>query len=152
MFAAVMLVTAAAAPVPRPAAPLPCAAAIPAEFALRPAHWLGGCTLGKAEGLGVLRFGAAAPFAFFVGQMRNGRPVTGMLINPDGLFRPAKGFDSRLGAIDTDGNRPAEQEAVFALAGRAAEATSHRFAAIGNPGSASFYHGMAKRIADGRPE
>ena len=152
ILAAALLASAAAAPAPPPVAPAACTTAIPAEFALRPARWLGGCTAGKAEGLGVMRFGAAAPYAFFVGRMRTGRPVTGMLINPDGLFRPAKGFDSRLEAIDTDGNRRAEQDAVFALAGRAAEATARRFAAMGNPGSASFYHAMAKRIANGQPE
>ena len=149
---AATLATGAAAPVPRPVAAPACAAAVPAEFALRPARWLGGCALGKADGLGVMRFGAAAPFAFFAGRMRAGRPVTGMLINPDGLFRPARGFDARLGAIDTDGNRPAEQDAVFRLASRAAEATARRFAATGNPGSAGFYHAMAERIGNGQPE
>lgn len=140
---------------PRQFAKLPstnCTLTPPAEFGDRPSRWLGDCIRGKAEGVGVMRFGASAPFSFFAGIVRAGRPIRGMLIDDNGMFRVAWNFDQRANAIDAGGDRPSEQDQVFKIAAQAAEATSKRFSARGNRGSASYYGALAKRIREGKPE
>ncbi len=115
-------------------------------------HWMGSCTGGRAEGIGVLRAGAVAPFGFFAGRMRAGRPGAGVIILANGMFEVAAAFDSDGHPVPTDSLHPEQQDEVFALAARAARATADRFARAGNRASANYYRGLARRIANGQSE
>lgn len=146
-----LLATAAAAATHAPGRAAACATGVIADLP-GAAQWQGACLGGRADGLGVLRVGAAAPFGFFAGRMAGGRPGAGVAILPNGLFEPAAGFDPRGHPISTDSLHPEQQDAVFKLAARAARATADRFARAGNRGSADFYRTLAARIQSGEPE
>ena len=128
-----------------------CPAVKPADLP-GPARWLGPCPSGRAEGMGVLRIGAAAPFAFFAGRMAAGRLGEGVVVRPDGLFEVAVGFDARGRSLPTDSLHPEQQDEVFAVAVQAAQATANRFTQLKNRGSADFYRRLALRIRNGLPE
>ncbi|MGH6613450.1 hypothetical protein [Sphingomonas sp.] len=130
----------------------PCRAEVPAELTTAPAHWLGDCPNGMAEGLGVTRAGGAAPYEFFAGRMRDGQLVDGVLVLKSGLMMVAIRFDAQRRVVVSDGLRPSEDEAVFRTATAAAEAVSKRMAATGNRSSAAYYTGLAKRIRNAPPE
>ncbi len=117
-----------------------------------PARWLGPCADGRAEGLGVLRTGPAAPFGFFAGRMAGGRAGAGLIVRPDGLFEVAVGFDATGQPLPTDSLHPERQDAVFKLAATAARTTADRFARAGNRGSADFYRHLSQQITAGQPE
>lgn len=130
----------------------PCRAEVPAELTAAPAHWLGECPNGMAEGLGVTRAGVAAPYEFFAGRMRGGQLVDGVLILKSGLMMVAIRFDAQRRVVVSDGLRPSEDEAVFRTATAAAEAVSKRMAATGNRSSSAYYASLAKRIQNAPPE
>lgn len=129
-----------------------CRVEVPAELSTRPARWLGECRNGVAEGLGVTRFGAAAPYEFFAGRMRAGRLVDGVLILKSDLMMVAVRFDAQRRVVVSDGLRPSEDEAVFRTAAAGAEAVSKRMAVSGNRSSAAYYAALAKRIRNAPPE
>lgn len=141
----------AKAPQPAPtssAATTACRAAAPADLANRPLRWMGPCVAGKADGPGVLRLGAAEPFQFFMGTMKAGRPVRGVLkVNASQLVA-AYSFDQRLEAIVPDGNRPAELDETFRTCSAGAAAAARRFAAAGNKASAAYYRRMADQYRE----
>src|SRR5436305_509029 len=64
----------------------PCRAQVPANLSLAPAQWLGDCSNGVADGLGVMRAGKAEPYEFFAGRMAGGKLVDGVLLRRDGLM------------------------------------------------------------------
>ena len=132
--------------------PTTCAAIAPTDIALRPAIWLGDCVLGKADGLGILRMGGRPLHAFFVGQMKAGRPASGLLFDVDKSYWTARGFDAKGHVLIADGNYLKEQDQAWADAVRAARSVSDRIAKAGNAGSAAYYRRFASEIENGRPE
>ncbi len=152
-FALAVASTLAAQPPSHAAAfPQTCRTAVPARYLWQPSQWLGACINGRAEGLGVLRIGRGAPFAFLVGRMKAGRPASGLLFNPDKSYAAARGFDSNGGILPADGDYPKEQDRVWAEAVLAARATADRLARAGNAASAAYYRRFASEIANGRPD
>ena len=139
----VALFTQLQAEAPAAAATRTCAATPPAELTARPMTWLGPCAGGRAEQLGVLRLGAAAPHQFSLGRMRAGKPVQGVLILNASQVKDAVRFDGGMNAVYSDPNRQGEIESVFRVASSAAAATARRFKGSGNAGSARFYRDMA---------
>jgi hypothetical protein len=133
---------------PTTAAASACAATPPAELTARPAMWLGPCAGGRAEQLGVLRLGRTAPHQFFLGRMRAGKPVQGVLVLNASQLKDAVRFDARMNAVNSDPNRQGEIESVFRVASSAAAATARRFEVLRNPGSARFYRDMAVRYRE----
>ena len=135
--------------------PMPCQASapiMPAFTTARPWRWLGACPAARAEGAGVLVLGTSERNTFFVGRMHAGRPVAGMLYERMGLPIPVKTFTAAGVAVQPDGDRPAEQHAVFVLASRAALATSQWLAAHGNRAGAGWYRDLSREIREGEPE
>lgn len=132
--------------------PTPCQARVPARFAGSPSQWLGGCVAGKADGLGVLRIGRRAPFAFLVGRMKTGRPASGLVFSAKGTYAMARAFDAEGRILFADGDYPKEQDRVWAEAVLAARQVGDRFAKAGNPASAAYYRRFASEIENGRPE
>jgi hypothetical protein len=128
-----------------------CRAAAPAALTARPAHWLGGCADGAAEGLGVLRVGMAEPYQFFLGEMHAGMPVRGMLKEADG-WEMAAHFDAAQAIVSPRSWDPKDSHAMYLLAARAARTTANRFASSGNHGSAAYYARLAMEVTDGEPE
>lgn len=106
--------------------------------------WVGACTAGKAEGLGMLRQrdGATAGAAFF-GAMQGGVPRLGV-VELEGGYRVGAFADGDIG-----GQRELEwQERLdsFNLATQAAKQVSEHFARAGNAASARFYQSVATRL------
>lgn len=132
--------------------PTPCSGRVPARFAGIPSQWLGGCVAGKAEGLGVLRIGKQAPFAFLVGRMKAGRPASGLVFSAKGTHAMARAFDAEGRILFADGDYPKEQDRVWAEAVLAARQVGDRFAKAGNAASAAYYRRFASEIENGRPE
>lgn len=128
-----------------------CRAAAPAALTSQPARWLGGCTNGAAEGLGVMRAGSAEPYQFFFGEMHAGAPVRGMLKEADG-WEMAASFDAARGIVSPRSWDPKDSHAMYLLAARASRTTAQRFASAGNHGSAAYYEKMARDITNGEPE
>ena len=127
-----------------------CRAAVPTYLTARPTRWLGECRAGQAEGLGVLRAGAAEPYQFFFGLMRGGKPLRGLLRGPDEGWEEAASFDVRGHNVST--SNPVAFDSLYKLATAASRATAQRFAAAGNRGSAVYYQRLANKIRDGEPE
>ncbi len=128
-----------------------CRASTPPQLAGQPARWLGPCASGAADGLGVMRVGTAQPYRFFLGEMKAGRPVRGLL-KVDGGWQtlghaipPSKPEDG----IDPVAR---DNDAMFELGARAAQATAKRFSAQGNRQSAAYYERLAREVTDGMPE
>jgi hypothetical protein len=116
------------------------------------ARWLGDCPAGAATGLGVMRIGSAEPYKFFVGEMKGGLPVRGlMMLSSDG-WEMAAHFDAAGQNQSPRSWDPKDWDAMFALAVRAAHSTAQRFAATGNRPSAAYYDRLAGKIRDGQPE
>lgn len=136
---------------PARAQPVGCVASGVADLQ-PPTRWLGRCVDGLANGLGVIRAGVSAPYGFFAGRMTKGRPGAGVIILRNGLFEVAASFEARGKPIDTDSLHPELQDAVFALAARAARATADRFRSTGNRASADYYKRLADRIEHSLPE
>ncbi|WCP71720.1 MULTISPECIES: hypothetical protein [Sphingomonas] len=153
---AAVLALAATAAEPRssrtPSFPTACRAAVPARYAGEPAQWLGDCVKNRAEGLGVLRIGRGAPFAFLVGRMKAGRPASGLLFNPDKSYAAARGFTADGRILPADGNYLKEQDQAWADAVLAARQVGDRFVKAGNAASAAYYRRFASEIENGRPE
>ncbi|MDJ0275748.1 hypothetical protein QLH51_02875 [Sphingomonas sp. 2R-10] len=123
----------------------------PADLGRRPLRWLGACSNGLAQGLGVLRLGERAPYQFFLGRVADGRPVQGLLRAEDTQLMTAYRFDRALKVVQPDGLRPNETAAVFRTGTAGANATAQRFEAAGNRGSAAYYARMAREIAGSEP-
>ncbi|BCI71431.1 hypothetical protein SPKIRA_22610 [Sphingomonas paucimobilis] len=130
----------------------PCRAQVPANLSLAPAQWLGDCSNGVADGLGVMRAGKAEPYEFFAGRMAGGKLVDGVLLRRDGLMMVAIRFDKNRRVVVSDGLKASEDEDVFRTATASALATSRRFAAQNNLGSAAYYSRLADRIRTAPPE
>ncbi|WP_206127224.1 hypothetical protein [Burkholderia sp. Ac-20379] len=125
-----------------------CRAAKPADFDAGSSRWQGPCPGGLADGLGVMRIGAAEPYLFFLGEMKAGRPVRGLL-KMSGGWMTATRFDSSLKAqSDSDGR---DTDAIFQLGEHAAHATAKRFKDAGNARSAAYYERLAKMVVDSAP-
>jgi hypothetical protein len=118
----------------------------------QPARWLGDCTNGAAEGLGVMRAGSAEPYQFFFGEMHAGAPVRGMLKEEVDGWEMAAHFDAARGIVSPRSWDPKDSHAMYLLAARAARTTAQRFASSGNRGSAAYYEKMAQDIISGEPE
>jgi hypothetical protein len=132
--------------------PAACRADVPADLTLAPAHWLGDCPDGAAEGLGILRAGTAEPYEFFAGRMHQGHLVDGLLLLEQGTMMAAVRFDATRHVVSSDGLHPAEDDTLFRNATAAASAVSKRFAAAGNRGSATYYARLAVKIKNSQPE
>ncbi|MBN3723152.1 hypothetical protein G3N92_02990 [Burkholderia sp. Ac-20379] len=128
-----------------------CRAAAPAEFAGQAARWLGPCPGGAADGAGVMRVGTAEPYQFFLGDMKAGRPMRGLMITSTGL-EPVEQFDSGLNNATSRSMEGSTSDSLFDLAVNAAHLTAKRFTAAGNRGSAAYYERLAKRVRDSQPE
>lgn len=128
-----------------------CRAASPAEFSGQAARWLGPCPGGAADGAGVMRVGAAEPYQFFLGDMKAGRPVRGLMLTRTGEERVER-FDASLNNASSNSMEGSTTDSLFDLAAKAAHATVQRFAAAGNRTSAAYYERLAKQVLDGRPE
>lgn len=128
-----------------------CRAAAPAITTATPSRWLGTCTRGLAEGVGVLRIGSREPFQFFFGEMRGGRPVRGLIRAANGWY-PAAAFDARFVAVNPRSWTPEQGHGLYVLAVRAARTTARRFATAGNRTSATYYERLAQEIADGESD
>ncbi|MEK6350058.1 MAG: hypothetical protein V4764_21425 [Burkholderia sp.] len=126
-----------------------CRAAKPVDFHSGPAHWQGPCPGGVAEGLGAMRIGSAEPYEFFLGEMKAGKPVRGLLKMNDG-WMVANSFDAA-SKVQSD-NSGRDFDALWQLGVRAAQATSRRFKDAGNARSAAYYQRLAKAVTDGQPE
>lgn len=98
-----------------------------------------------------MRGGTGEPFDFFLGEMRNGAPVRGMVIVTDGAEAVTQ-FDVAHRNANPRSGDPNEFHAVYVLATRAAMLTAQHYAALGNWGSAAYYQRLAKKIRDGEPE
>jgi hypothetical protein len=127
-----------------------CRAEAPAALT-GPAHWLGACPNGAAEGLGVIRVGTAEPYQFFLGEMHAGLPVRGMLKQTDGWGMAAH-FDAARAVVSPRSWDPRDSHAMYLLAARAARTAARRFATMGNRGSAAYYQKLAQEVTDGEPE
>jgi hypothetical protein len=128
-----------------------CRAAAPVVLTAQPARWLGDCVNGVAEGLGVMRAGSMEPYQFFVGEMRAGVPVRGMLKEADG-WEMAAHFDTARAGISPRSWDPKDSHAIYILAARAAQTTAARFSSSGNRNSAAYYERLAREIYHGEPE
>lgn len=128
-----------------------CTITPPAELNRRPLHWLGSCTNGLAQGIGVLRLGEGEPYQFFLGRVADGRPVQGVLRVENAQLMTAYRFDGALHVVQPDGLRPRETADVFRTAVAGANATARRFAIAGNRGSAAYYTRLAEQIAGSEP-
>ncbi len=129
----------------------PCHAVQPTITRTAPAHWLGDCSEGRAEGIGVLRIGTHEPFEYFFGAAHAGRPVRGLIKAANGWYAATR-FDARMNMVNPRSEDPNEAHATYILAVKATQATARRFAMAGNRGSARYYERLAKQIADGEPE
>lgn len=132
--------------------PSRCFAIAPAAICGPSVQWLGPCVAGKAEGLGILRVGSRAPFAFLIGRMKAGRASSGHVVELNGSYMEAMAFDGRGEAILADGEHIPEQDKVWAEAVKAARSVAVRFAKAGNSSSAAYYRRFADEIEHGRPE
>lgn len=128
-----------------------CQAIAPADLTSHPTRWLGDCPAGRANGLGVLRAGAAEPYQFFAGAMRAGQPVRGILVTRD-AFQVVGRFDLQGRDLSPRSWEPEAHHAVFVLGARASQATASRFKTSGNAGSAAYYRRLSLRIQKGEPE
>ncbi|WP_414449042.1 hypothetical protein AB4851_07215 [Burkholderia sp. 22PA0099] len=126
-----------------------CRAATPADFDAGPSRWQGPCPGGVADGLGVMRIGTAEPYQFFLGEMKAGLPVRGLL-KLSGGWMTASHFDKALKAQSEPEGR--DMYPIFQLGGHAAHATAKRFKAAGNARSAAYYERLAKTVENGLPE
>ncbi len=105
-------------------------------------RWFGPCERGVASGAGVLRmYLNAKPGAAFYGRMRNGAPQFGVIESPEGF---AAGTLVG-GVVQPTDNRQVMIDA-FRAAASAARATSARFKAENNAGSAKFYADKARQL------
>lgn len=137
------------------AAPPPaagCSAVVPAGMTGSPPRWLGACAAGKAAGVGVLRVGDRAPFAFFFGRVAAGRPQTGLVMLASGNMIQIRGVTDTGAILSADGEHLPEQDRAWADAAAGARLVARRFAAAGNRGSAAYYARWAQRIETQRPE
>lgn len=98
-----------------------------------------------------MRAGVSEPFDFFLGEMRNGAPIRGMVIIADEAGVVTQFDAAHRGATPRSGD-PEAYHAVWVVAARAAMTTARRFAAAGNRASAAYYQRLAKKIRDGEPE
>ncbi|MCR0981210.1 hypothetical protein [Roseomonas populi] len=115
----------------------------PASLASGRVFWTGDCVNGQATGHGMLRRrDAAGAGAAFFGEMREGVPVIGV-VEVEGGYEVGR---YRAGALGSNSMDFQERTDSFRAAARAARAVAARFAAAGNPGSAAFYEGVAKRL------
>lgn len=137
---------------PAPAQAAGCAVVLPTPMRGMPATWLGQCAAGKATGVGVLRAGARAPFAFFYGRVTAGKPQTGLLLRPDRSYTDVRGLTPTGDVLPADGEHIAEQDRAWADAAAGARLVARKFAAAGNAGSAAYYNHEAHRIETERPE
>ena len=128
-----------------------CQAVAPADLTSHPTRWLGDCPGGRADGLGVLRAGAAEPYQFFAGAMHAGQPVRGILVTRD-AFQVVGRFDLQGRDLSPRSWEPTAHHAVFVLGARASQATARRFELSRNAGSAAYYRRLALRIQRGEPE
>ncbi|RSU61336.1 hypothetical protein BRX36_18115 [Sphingomonas sp. S-NIH.Pt1_0416] len=99
-----------------------------------------------------MRAGKAEPYEFFAGRMAGGKLVDGVLLRRDGLMMVAIRFDKNRRVVVSDGLKASEDEDVFRTATASALATSRRFAAQNNLGSAAYYSRLADRIRTAPPE
>ncbi|MFV0923086.1 hypothetical protein ACR720_10425 [Sphingomonas parapaucimobilis] len=129
----------------------PCAIARPTITRAAPARWLGACSQGRAEGIGVLRIGTGEPYEFFLGEVRAGRPVRGLIKTINGWY-PIARFDAHMTAVNPRSWEPRQAHDLYVLAVKSADATGRRFATAGNLGSARYYQRLARQIAEGEPE
>lgn len=128
-----------------------CRATAPADLTGHPAQWLGDCSGGRANGIGVLRAGTAEPYQFFAGAMQAGQPVRGLLVTPD-AFQAVGRFDAQGRDLSPRSWEPQAHHAIFILAARAARATARRFETSNNRSSAAYYRRLALRVEKGEPE
>jgi hypothetical protein len=129
-----------------------CSTVVPAEMRGPQPRWLGQCADGKAVGVGVLRVGARAPFAFFFGRVVAGRPQTGLIMLSSGNMMEIRGVTASGAVLPTDGENIPEQDRAWDDAAAGARLVARRFAAARNPGSSAYYARWAHKIETQRPE
>lgn len=129
-----------------------CATIVPAEIKGAPSRWLGECASGKATGVGALRVGVRAPFAFFFGRMVAGKPQTGLVMLSSGNVMPTRGLSATGAIVPVSGENAQEQDRAWADAAAGARLVARRYAATGNRGSSVYYTGWVRKIETQRPE
>ena len=123
-----------------------CRFTVPADLPAGTAEWIGNCSGGKADGLGVIRVPHAGTAAVFYGRMRSGFPVAAVMQqSPNDSYLVANSFDQNAGTVSISTEMD-ESVKLFHQAAQAARLAGEHYARLGNRTSAAFYRSMAGKL------
>lgn len=105
-------------------------------------EWVGSCSAGKANGMGMLKpRGADAPEATFYGRIKDGQPEAGVIEVPGG-FKAGPFINGDTGTTDTMD----ERDEMFEIAAQAAEFVSETYSKKNNQASSGYYKKKAEEL------
>jgi hypothetical protein len=135
---------ASSAPLDRWDGPAACRFAKPASWTAGVTTWLGACAGGKATGKGALRNADDGVEEVFFGELANGEPVIGVVVNTLGGYTGGRWADGDVVQEQVD-PRPVAVKA-FDVAAAAARAAADRAARAGDGATAASYRARAKKL------
>ena len=137
--------------------PSNCRFVVPTDMHSGAPEWIGPCSAGYANGVGVLRVAQPGGSAdLFYGEFKGGEPVRGMFGDAQGnMLNPTHSFSPRThhSVDDNWTENPAGQDAkLWTLAASAASVAAKHYQDAGNMASAAFYRARANALALGPAE